>query len=245
MALLNYTYGLVIPFILLFSIPLAIFATVTITLAFSVLLFRVALVYAELAVAVVPHYLLGITKPKQSISRTKFFSNPLSVPGRRRKRGSSGASGASGESITPVASDINFGLNQSIGPQRDFEGVGGWRLDVPSEDDSLWTSFNARLELQADHVRRHRRSLTSGSMPADRRRIDRSYSPEATITSPNTSRARTPPTFTGGFAAGEGYFPPQSGSSRVLKKMPSNMTTASTSSGSSRGSGGLSIKQHA
>src|SRR5450432_625837 len=121
MALLNYTYGLVIPFILLFSIPLAIFATVTITLAFSVLLFRVALVYAELAVAVVPHYLLGITKPKQSISRTKFFSNPLSVPGRRRKRGSSGASGASGESITPVASDINFGLNQSIGPQRDFE----------------------------------------------------------------------------------------------------------------------------
>jgi hypothetical protein len=239
MAFVNYTYAFILPFILLFSIPLAIFATITTSLACSILLFRVLLVYAELAVAVIPHYLLGFATPKQSLPRTKSFLNPAAAPVRRRKRRSSG-SGASAGSLTPVASDVNFGLNQSIGSQRDFEGVGGWRLDVPSEDDSLWTSFNSRLELPADHVRRHRRSLTSGSMPSERGRGIRSYSPEATMTSPNTSRARTPPTLT--TAAEWGYFPSQPGSPKVLKTL-SNMTSTSLSSGSSKGSGGLSMKQ--
>jgi hypothetical protein len=240
MALLNYTYGFIIPSILFFSIPLAIFAIITTTFTFSILLFRVLLVYAELAIAVIPHYLLGLAVPKQSLPRTKSFSNPGAVPIRRRKRRSSGGSGASAGSLTPVASDINFGLNQSIGPQRDFEGVGGWRLDVPSEDESLWTSFNSRLELPADHVRRHRRSLTSGSVPSDRRRGDGSHSPEAAMVSPNISRARTPPMSA---TAGEGYFPSQPGSPKVLKKTLSNMTSTSLSSGSSKGSGGLSMKQ--
>lgn len=249
MAIVNYTYGIVLLLVLLFSIPLAIFASITTTLAFSILLFRVLLVYAELAVAIIPYYLLGITEHKDSLSRTTTcFSNPPTVPVRRRKRRSSGGSGASGGSITPVASVINLGLNQSIGPQRDFEGVGGWRLDVPSEDDSLWTSFNSRLELPADHVRRHRRSLTSGSTPGERerRRGERSYSPEAAVTSPNTSRARTPPTLSTGFMLGEGYFPVQQpGSPKVVKKTLSNMSAASTSgsSGSSKSSGGLSLKQ--
>jgi hypothetical protein len=242
MALLNYTYGFILPFILLLSIPLAIFAAITTTLACAILLFRVLLVYAELAVAVIP-YILGLATTKQSPPRTKSFPNSNVVPVRRRKRRSSGGSGASGGSITPVASDINFGLNQSIGLQRDFEGVGGWRLDVPSEDELLWTSFNSRLELPTDHVRRHRRSLTSGSMPGERRRGERSYSPEATVTSPNTSRARTPPTLTTGFTVGEGYFPSQPGSPKALKKTLSNMTSTSLSSGSSKGSGGLSMKQ--
>lgn len=245
MALLNYTYGFILPFILLFSVPLAIFATITTTLACSILLFRVLLVYAELAVAVIPYYLLGLATPERSLFHTKSFSNANAVPVRRRKQRSSGGSGAaSGGSVTPVANDINFGLNQSIGSQRDFEGVGGWRLDVPSEDDALWTSFNSRLELPADHVRRHRRSLTSGSMPGERGRGDRSYSPEAMVTSPNTSRARTPPSRTTGFTVGEGYFPSQPGSPKVLKKTLSNMTSTSLSSGSSKGSGGLSMKQH-
>jgi hypothetical protein len=244
MALINYTYGFLIPFLLLFSIPLTIFAAITTTLACSVLLFRVLLVYAELAVAVIPHYLLGLETTKQNLSQTKSFSNPNSVPLRRRKRHSSGGSGvASAGSITPVASDINIGLSQSVGPQRDFEGVGGWRLDVPSEDESLWTSFNSRLELPADHVRRHRRSLTSGSMPGERMRAERSYSPEATMMSPNTSRARTPPTLTTGFTVGEGYFQSQPASPKVLKKTLSNMTSTSLSSGSSKGSSGLTMKQ--
>lgn len=237
--MLNYAYGIFLPFILLLSIPLAVFAATTTILSCSVLLFRVLLVYTELAVAVIPHYLFGFAPPKQSLPRTKSFSNSTAVSGRRRKRHSSGGSGASGDSITPVASDVNFGLNQSIGSQRDFEGVGGWRLDVPSDDDLLWTSFNSRLELPVDHIRRHRRSLTSGSMSGERRRGDRSYSPEATITSPNTSRARTPPTLT----VGEGYFPTQPGSPKVLKKTLSNMTATSLSSGSSKGSGCLSMKQ--
>jgi hypothetical protein len=239
MALINYTYGIILPFVLLFSIPLAIFATITTTFAFSILLFRVALVYAELALAVIPYYLLGIANSPNSLTRTKPISTPPAQSSRRRKRRSSGGSGASADSITPVASDINFGLNQSIGPQRDFEGVGGWRIDAPSEDDMLWTSFNSRLELPADHVRRHRRSLTSGSIPGERR-VDRSYSPETTVTSPNTSRARTPPTQNINV---EGYFPIVPGSPKVLKKMPSTMTASSGSSGSTKSSGGLSMKQ--
>jgi hypothetical protein len=241
MALINYTYTLLLPFIVFSSIALAFFATITTTLAFTILFLRVLVVYVELAIAVIPYYLLGIAAPKHYLTRAKSFTNaPPTVPTRRRKRRGSGGSGVSGGSITPVASDVNFGLNQSIGPQRDFEGVGGWRLDVPSEDDSLWTSFHSRLELPADHGRRHRRSLTSGSMPLERIRKERSYSPEVIIPSANTSRARTPPTG----VTPEGYFAivPGNGGTKVLKKMPSNMTATSGSSISSKSSGDLSMK---
>lgn len=240
MVLINYTYTLLLPFIVISSIPLAFFATITTTFAFTILFLRVLVVYVELAIAVIPYYLLGIAAPKQHLTRTKSFTNaPSTVPTRRRKRRSSG-SGASCGSLTPVASDVNFGLNQSIGPQRDFEGVGGWRLDVPSEDDWLWTSFHSRLELPADHGRRHRRSLTSGSMPGERIRKERSYSPEVIIPSANTSRARTPPTG----VTPEGYFAavPGNGGTKVLKKMPSNMTATSGSSLSSKSSGDLAMK---
>jgi hypothetical protein len=125
-----------------------------------------------------------------------------------------------------------MGLSQSIGPTRDYEGVGGWRLDKSSDDDdALWTNINSRLELPADHTRRHHRSLTGGSMPGDSR-VSRSYSPETTM---NTSKARTPPSSMVGL--GEGYFPPISNSPKTLKRIPS------VSSGSSKGSSVLSMKQ--
>jgi hypothetical protein len=235
MALLNFTYAVLVPFVFACSIPLAFFATLTTTFAFTVLLLRVLVVYVELALAIIPFYLLGIASPKPSLERPRSsasFHTP--VPSGRRKRRSSSNST---ESLTPIVSDANLGLSQSIGPQRDFEGVGGWRLDAPSEDDFLWTSFNSRLELPADHVRRHRRSLTSGSQ---RFREDGSNSPENRMHSPNTSRARTPPSN----SAPEQYFPtmPGGGSPNRLKKMSSNMTVTSGSSVSSKSSGGLSMK---
>jgi hypothetical protein len=230
MALLNPVYSLILPFLFIFTIPTAILATITTTLAFSILAFRVILVYIELAIAVIPHYLLGrkftSSKPLQ---RNISFSNPSSVPVRRRKRrsGSSSSSLSAAGSITPVQGESGIGLNQSIGPTRDYEGVGGWRLDNPSDDDALWTSINSRLELPADHVRRHHRSMTSGSTPGDSRQ-NRSYSPEAMM---NTSRTRTPPNSAVG---GEGYFPDVP----VLKS--AQRTVAPSCAGSTLQSGGRS-----
>lgn len=234
MALLNPVYSLILPFLFIFTIPIAIFATITTTIAFSVLLFRVALIYIELAFAVIPYYLLGPKAISRNLQSAKPTPAPLSV--RRRKRRSSSSSALSAGSITPVAGDGNLGLAQSVGATRDFEGVGGWRLGDASDDDTTWMKFNSRLELPAEHGRRHHRSLTSGSMPADAR-LNRSYSPEAVM---NTSRARTPPTT--GFVR-EGYFPQAPASPRALKRTTSAVMGNSASSESSKGSSVLSMKQ--
>lgn len=128
-----------------------------------------------------------------------------------------------------------------MGITRDFEGVGGWRLDSGETDEEvLWTSINSRLELPADHGRRHhRRSLTSGSLPGERRGT-RTGSPEEKIM--NTSKARTPPV--GKSGNGE-YFPAQ----KVLSRNGPGATgsnikvTNSGSSGSSKGSSGLYMRR--
>jgi hypothetical protein len=243
MTLLNPAYGIILPFLFICTLPLAVFATFTTFVAFSILLFRVILVYIELGLAVIPYYLLGLkTTPKPSISRTKSFTSPGTVPGvRRRKRRSSTSSNLSGGTITPVPGDTGLGLSQSIGATRDFEGVGGWRIGDPSDDDALWTNINSRLELPAHHERRHhRRSLTSGSVPGEGRKNYREGSPEAVM---NTSRARTPPSYGAGTVfAGDGYFP-QVPTRPRLKRSASGITGTSNSSSSSKGSSVLGMKQ--
>jgi hypothetical protein len=233
MALLNPVYSLVLPFLFLFTVPIAIFATLTTFLAFSILAFRVVLIYIELALAVIPYYLFGTRSSSTFLKRSKSSQNQTTIsPARKKRRGSTSSSLSATGSLTPVLSEAVMGLSQSVGPTRDYEGVGGWRLDKSSDDeDALWTGINSRLELPADHTRRHHRSLTGGSMPGDTR-ANRSYSPEATM---NTSKARTPPSSTVGL--GEGYFPHATGSSKTLKRIPS------ASSGSSKGSSVLSMKQ--
>lgn len=235
MTLLNPVYGIILPFLFIFTIPIALFAALTTFLAFSILLFRVVLIYIELALAVIPYYVLGLTPlPKSSLPRTKSFTSPGTVPSaRRRKRRSSTSSNLSGGTITPTPGDSSLGLSQSIGPARDFEGVGGWRIGDASDEDELWTKINSRLELPAHHERRHQRSLTSGSAPGEGK--NRSYSPEA-----NISKARTPPTY-GHVFGHEGYFP-QVPTSPRLKRSASGVAGASTSSGSSKGSSVLSMK---
>jgi len=59
MALINPVHGLVVPFLCVFTIPLAFFAGLTTVLAFSVLMFRVAVVYLDIALAMVPQYFMG------------------------------------------------------------------------------------------------------------------------------------------------------------------------------------------
>ena len=240
MALLNPVYGLILPFLFLFTIPIAIIASITTTLAFSILAFRVVLIYIELAFAVIPHYLLGTVNNPKSLDRNTALPNSSALPSKRRKRrsNSSSSSLSAAGSTTPIQGENSLGLSQSVGHIRDYEGVGGWRLDNPdNEDDGLWTRINSRLELPADHVRRHHRSLTSGSMPGDTR-LNWNYNPEAMM---NTSRMRTPPSSAAG--VGEGYFPLMAAAPKISKKTAAISSAPSVSSGSSKGSSVLSLKQ--
>ena len=159
------------PILILIAIPLTVFATITTTLAFSTLFFRVLLVYAELAAAVVQDHFNSATLPSKI---TLPSSRPIlqDKTGRRKSRRGSAASERSNGSTTPRAPrSSGLGVYGGEGPARDFEGVGGWRIRGPDGEDERWTSLNSRLELPAtiDGVRRnHRRSRTSGSLTSYR-----------------------------------------------------------------------------
>lgn len=224
MGVLNPAYIVIVPFLFLCTIPLAIFAGVTTTVAFTVLIFRVILVYTDLALALVPSYLTFRTRKRQYPYRTlpgkiSTTGSPTSKSGSRspsppfssssrtlsltrmRRRGSRRPSiaGSIG-SATPNPAD-GIGLLPSIGLDRDFEGVGGWR--VGDVDDERWTTINSRLELpDRQHTGRHHHRSPSGDggilMMKPRIRT-RSGSPETVTfasgrnaTSPNSSRVRTP-----------------------------------------------------
>lgn len=272
MALLNPVYGLIVPFLFVVTIPLAILAGVTTTLAFTVLMFRVAVVYLDIAVNMVPQYVTGrriypfpgrymsslITTATANLppppTSSPLDSRPASgqtspspafttiatttatttttttrAAGRHhRRRRTSGASFASVGSITPIDDAAGLGskrnsflLIPSIGMDRDFEGVGGWRLNGKNAaDDDAWTQLNSRLELPLDQQRRHHRRSPSGGgtvtpgaaggdylvMKSPRALRSKEGSPEsnaagrrgrekgkgAAVMSPNSSRQRTP-----------------------------------------------------
>ena len=197
----NLLCTLLSPFILLISIPLAVFALFTTTFAFYTLFFRVLVVYAELAMVLVHDQFAGQATSKDTQSHRKG-SSPTSdeKDHRRRSRRGSAASGNSG-SLTPrIPETSGLGIYSGGGIGRDFEGVGGWRFPGPGDEDGPWISMNSRLELPAtsgERKRHHRRSLTSGSM---------SSAPLAT-SSPIRSRARTPNSSrAAGNASPEEYF---------------------------------------
>ncbi|EEY15142.1 conserved hypothetical protein [Verticillium alfalfae VaMs.102] len=229
MALLNPVYAFIVPFLFLFTVPLAIFAGITTTVAFTVLLFRVVLVYLDLALTLLPSYLNLRRLPHQRMghqalpaaktpatlsnsssrsvspvltttSRTLSFTRtPHRRPRSRRPSMSHGAT-------TPDAPPTTLSLLPSTGLDRDFEGIGGWRLGS-STDDDRWTMINSRLELP-DRQRHHHRSPSGGGadggflMMKGSRGRNRSGSPEistvgtagnrASPASPNSSRVRTP-----------------------------------------------------
>ena len=70
----NPVYGLMVPFLCVVTLPLAIFAGITTTLAFSILMFRVMLVYLDIAVSLVPQYLMG-RGSSQGQSRTTTYTS--------------------------------------------------------------------------------------------------------------------------------------------------------------------------
>ncbi|MCJ1341920.1 hypothetical protein MMC31_000098 [Peltigera leucophlebia] len=159
-------FGLVLSSVLfLTSLPLAIFAAFTTSLAFSTLFFRALVVYAELAAV-----LLRNQFPAKHMSeivafdRTSTLSTSDEKEYRQKSRRTSASSGGSMDPKTPEA--VGLGVYGTGGIERDFEGVGGWKSDS-DDDDVPWASISSRLELPAivdERKRNHRRSLTSGSL---------------------------------------------------------------------------------
>lgn len=230
---------LVSPILLLISIPLTVFAAFTTTIAFSTLFVRVLIIYAELAAALLLDQFGGHTTFKSAPEPPNLKAIAGEKHSRRKsRRSSAGSLSSNGGSTTPKAPESSgFGIYSGGGAARDFEGVGGWRIQGPDdEDDENWTSMNSRLELPAMLDRRprsHHRSRTSGSLT--------SVLPPK---SPGQSRARTP----------TGTRVPETGSAEeyFANRTPSKSTSAldaanigkvtlrhkpsSSSSGSSQGS---------
>ncbi|KAK4165225.1 hypothetical protein QBC43DRAFT_316293 [Cladorrhinum sp. PSN259] len=222
MALINPVHGLVVPFLCIFTIPLAIFAGITSALAFSVLMLRVAAVYLDIALALVPQYFKGKSQQglpsggKHRRSRSDGWKTPSSPPGsagsysgystpspitrfpettgylnsgyispahhhrrkssygfgfalsQKHRRSSSQVSTGSVGTITPihegeVSNDITPAA-PSIGLDRDFEGIGGWRLDDGNDDGADWANINSRLELPLERSPFSRHSQRSQSV---------------------------------------------------------------------------------
>lgn len=165
----GFVYVALYPLLLLLSFPLIIFAFLTTTAAITTLLFRALLVYADLAAVLIKnqisyHYLPKPMSPTQGTQQS---------PRRSSSRSSSGDPHAFGGSRTPKSVESSgLGIYSAGSMQRDFEGVGGWRIPNTEGEDILWTSMNARLELPAfgeGPHRHHRRARTSSSTPMSTR----------------------------------------------------------------------------
>lgn len=215
MALLNPIYVLFVPVLFLITVPMALFAGVTTTLAFSVLICRGILVYLDLALSYVSRSLHGMQVPSHLHQAAARSDPPSPTPSylalRRRRRRPSSVSILSGGTATPVT-DVGLGLTPSIGAERDYEGLGGWRVG----DDEIWTTINSRLELPDRQWNRHHHRSPSGggaTTPGEGGYLmmkRRTRSPDTKLTrppvvsgpaSPNSSRTRTASTSRVGFGS--------------------------------------------
>lgn len=142
------------------------------------------IVYIELGTVLIQSYLFVTDRASTTLKarphRRRKSSGALRSEVQRRRSHRSSSRGSSldkrisgsdisvGEAaIEGIAGVTQAGQTDQPGPVRDFEGVGGWRFPGPDEEDTQWTLLNSRLELPAapERKRRHRRSLTSSSVP--------------------------------------------------------------------------------
>lgn len=234
-SLWNPVYALA-PFLLLsVSIPLAVFAVITTSIAISLLACRAFVVYVQLLVAIIGAWVDPEPPKKTSTPRQSplLLSPEASSPNRQRHLHSS--STPSQETIMPSAKVSYPNTRGTLLPippanetPRDFEGVGGWRTPGNDDEEALWTGMNARLQLPGDTPkRRHQRSRSGGS------------SPELLRFSPVDSRARTPVRFA--VQEEEDYFSPHGMTSarRMSNASESSKSHKRRKSGSSSSSCGL------
>ncbi|KAI9710831.1 MAG: hypothetical protein M1828_002029 [Chrysothrix sp. TS-e1954] len=178
------------------SLPLTVLAVATTVLAFSTLFLRVSIVYVELGLALISSWLSAlfiepIDKPKE---RIMSLQPPTPQPRANSLRQSFDAG-----IILPPATTIQLSRSSrnpsfaslvgNNGPDRDFEGVGGWRVSRDMREDAIWMGLNSRLELPGtvgQKPRTHHRSLSSQS-----HRVAKS--PEEYKRHLSDSRPQTPP----------------------------------------------------
>lgn len=227
MAPISPVYAVVVSFLLIITVPLALFAGITTFFAFSMLMLRVAVVYFDIALSLVPECLARLKRGPTPAPVDDLVSasvadliqqaptTPPSLPalnrGPRRRPGSS-ASVLSVESSASLGS-ISLGLMPSIGLERDFEGVGGWRS---GHDDDTWTTINSRFEFPDRALSRppHPSPSVGPTTPGDGSVLmmkARTSSPEGRpailSSSPNSFRPRTPSVSRISISSSEGYCP--------------------------------------
>jgi hypothetical protein len=191
---------LVLPSILCASIPLAVFATFTTIFAFSVLIIRALLIYVNLALYLLPRS--HIRDPAKPITPLVLSSPALSSPSLARKPPRRRRS-----SVASAVSDppTNLGLIPSLGPDRDYEGIGGWRVGNNAQEDDPWVTVNPRPA--SSHAHHHRTPSGGPATPGtEAYLVMKRRSPKVGM-SPNSSRARTPTGIWGGAGLQvDGYF---------------------------------------
>ncbi|KAI0863694.1 hypothetical protein F4860DRAFT_467533 [Xylaria cubensis] len=204
----------IFPFVFVVALPLALCAGVTTILAFLVLFLRLFIVYFDVGLETLRYVLLGhATQSRYIASRRTLaiapgssadstpLSSPMATASRHRRRLKRQASGGGGSgSISPVLGfDGLSGVTPSVGLERDFEGVGGWRLE--SVNEQQWYNLNSRLE--NPYRRHHFRSQSGGAVlsgsagpgiMARRGSATALHIPERhrLTPSPSQSRSRTP-----------------------------------------------------
>ncbi|KAI1177483.1 hypothetical protein F4777DRAFT_542253 [Nemania sp. FL0916] len=193
----------IFPFVFVVALPLALCAGATTILAFLVLFLRLFLVYFDVGLETLRYVLVGhATQGRYIASPTNTTAppSPATATFRHRRRMKRQGSSGSG-SMTPVPGfDGLSAVTPSIGLERDFEGVGGWRLEAA--DEQQWYNLNSRLE--NPYRRHHFRSQSGGAVlsgPTATRPSTAvnlfsmgSRSPESAglTPSPNRSGTRTP-----------------------------------------------------
>jgi hypothetical protein len=238
------TYALAPVILLSISIPLAILAAFTTSVAFFLLFCRAFVVYIEFTVALVGTWFDPTSAKKSpSLYRSPPSSSPTQLsPIRHRQLHSSiGSSSSFPDAIVPSARPGRLDISSGMTPldttevPRDYEGVGGWRTPGNGDEEAPWMGMNSRLQLPGDTpARRHQRSRSGGSSPIQRR----TWSPEASRTNLLHGRVKTPVRFA--IEDEGGYFPPQPmtsirQSSDVVNSSKSHKRRKSGSSSSSSG----------
>ncbi|RMZ70058.1 hypothetical protein GMOD_00000103 [Pyrenophora seminiperda CCB06] len=235
------------------SIPLAVLAVFTTSIAILFLSFRALQVYFDLAIAVISAWLTPSSPNHISSHRSSLVASAQQSPSHHRQRSSTVSTASSHDTTVPsmhtsrLLKHKNNSLSTLVGTgelTRDFEGVGGWRVAGDDDEEALWMGINSRLQLPAEAPRRHKRSATGGASPSQRW----SVSSEALRMSPVQSRSRTPVRFV--MDDESGYFPPQYTATGRRLSTSSNIrqhrrrksgSGSSISSTSSNGSMGLTM----
>ncbi|KAI0203796.1 hypothetical protein F4808DRAFT_457505 [Astrocystis sublimbata] len=164
----------IFPFVFLVALPLALCAGFTTILAWLILFLRLFLVYFDVGLETLRYVLLGHATQDHYISSRRSLTlapgssaEPTPIPSpttstfRHRRRSKRQASNGGSGTISPILGfDGLAGMTPSIGFERDFEGVGGWRLDDFNEQQ--WYKLNSRLE--NPYRRHHFRSQSGGAV---------------------------------------------------------------------------------